>query len=90
VELNLAAAKAKFPDRGRAIDELASRDDDFRTMCVDLADAEAAALRNEESPSPKREQFLAEYRDLITYLTAEIELALDAAGVVALADRRSK
>lgn len=33
------------PESGHAIEELAGRDDEFRSLCGDLADAEAALMR---------------------------------------------
>jgi hypothetical protein len=87
---NLDSVKRRFAARWRAIEELALRDDDFRSLCVDLADAEAAAVKWEHSASPKRDQRRAEYLELARDLASEIEAALDAASVIALNDRRSK
>lgn len=86
----LDPAKRRFATRWRAIEELAARDEDFRALCVDLADAEAAAMKWEHSTSPKRDQRYTEYLDLVRDLAGEIEAALDAASVIALNDRRPK
>jgi hypothetical protein len=74
--------------RSHAIDLLAGRDEDFLALCADLADAEAEVLRWENAASPKRDQFLAEYLELVRDLAAEIEVALDKASVISLNDRR--
>lgn len=71
------AAIARFPDRGHAIEELARADDDFRSLCEDLAEAQAALARWEYSSSPVREARCAEYKSLVRDLTAEIAAELD-------------
>jgi hypothetical protein len=68
-------AIARFPDRGHAIEELAGRDEDFLSLCIDLADAEAALVRWKGSDSPFREARCAEYRDLVRDLAAEVAAA---------------
>jgi hypothetical protein len=70
-------AIARFPDRGHAIQELARRNDDFRSLCADLADAEAAAVRWERSPSSVSGARCAEYRELAKDLAAELAATLD-------------
>lgn len=70
-------AIARFPDRGHAIEELARRDEDFLSLCADLADAQAALERWEHSVLPVREARCAEYRDLIRDLAVEVDAALD-------------
>ena len=78
MDQSLLAAIARFPDRGRAIKELAAVDEGFRALCADLRDAEAALDGWERSPSPVREERCGEYRDLVTGLADEIRTALDA------------
>jgi len=73
----IQAAIARFPDRGHAIAELAGRDDELRSLCEDLADAEAALVRWERSSEPVREARCAEYRALVRDLAAELEAMLD-------------
>lgn len=90
LDQKLTAAKRHFPDRSHAIDELALRNEDFCTLCIDLADAEAAARKWESSTAPKRDKFRAEYLELASDLAKEIESALDAAVVIALDKRRPK
>jgi len=36
---------ARFPDRSHAIEDLARVDEEFRSLCADLAEAEAAMVR---------------------------------------------
>jgi hypothetical protein len=74
---SVLVAIARFPDRGHAIEELARRDEDFRSLCTDLADAEAAAVRWERSPLPVGEARSAEYRELARDLAIELAAELD-------------
>jgi hypothetical protein len=90
LDQNLDAAKRQFPARGRTIDELALRDEDFRSLCVDLGDAEAAAVKWEHSASPTRDERGAEYLALVADLAKEIEAALDKAAIIPLESRRPK
>jgi len=71
------ATIALFPDRGRAIDELARMDGSFRSLCEDFAEAQAALVHWERSSSPMREARCAEYRDLVRDLAAEIKAELN-------------
>jgi len=75
---DVLAAVRRFPERRWAIKAMAAWDDDFRQLCADLADAEAALRDWEGSSSPDRERRCAEYRDLVEGLAAEIETALEA------------
>jgi len=77
MDRSVLVAIARFPDRGHAIEELARTDDDFRSLCADLAEAEAAALRWARSSSPVSGPRSAEYRDLARDLAAELEATLD-------------
>ena len=77
MDQTVLVAIARFPDRGHAIEELARTDDDFRSICADLAEAEAAALRWARSSSPVSGSRSAEYRDLVRDLAAELEATLD-------------
>ena len=45
MEPGIMVAIAHFPDRGRAIQDLAERNEDFLSLCADLADADAALHR---------------------------------------------
>jgi hypothetical protein len=77
MDRSVLVAIARFPDRGHAIEELARTDEDFRSLCADLAEAEAALLRWERSSSPVKDARCAEYRDLARDLAAELEAMLD-------------
>src|SRR4051812_12988402 len=84
----LSVAKRHFPARDQAIEDLAFRKDDFRSMCVDLADSESEVHRWQRSEDPKRDQLLAEYQELVRDLIQEIEAALDVAAIVPFPGRR--
>jgi hypothetical protein len=77
MDQSLLAAIARFPDRGRAIEELAAADEDFRALCADLGDAEAALNGWERSSSAAREERCGEYRELVMGLADEIGAMLD-------------
>ncbi len=77
MDQSLLAAIARFPDRGRAIKELAAMDEGFHALCADLRDAEAALTRWEQAPSPVQEERCTEYRELAAGLADEIKTALD-------------
>lgn len=72
------AAVRRFPERRRAIEALAASDEDFRSLCADLADAEAALAGWQASTAAVREARCAEYRGLVEDLAREIEAALEA------------
>lgn len=72
MEQSVLVAIARFPGRGNAIEDLARTDEDFRSLCADLADAEAAAARWEHSSSTVSGVRSAEDRDLARDLAAEL------------------
>jgi chromosome segregation ATPase len=74
---SLRIAIARFPDRGHAIEELARVNDDFQSLCDELADVDAAFERWKQSPSPVREARCAEYQELVDDLAAEVETILN-------------
>jgi phage host-nuclease inhibitor protein Gam len=76
------AAERRFPSRKQAIEERAARDEEFRDLCIDFADAEAELQRWEQSINPKREERCAEYAELVNDLAREIEAALDTAEII--------
>lgn len=77
MDRDLLVAVAHFPDRGHAIHELARTNEEFRSLCVDLAEAEAALRRWAQSSSPLKEARSTEYKDLVRDLAAELEATLD-------------
>jgi hypothetical protein len=90
MDQKLSAAKRHFPDRYRAIEEFAMHDDDFYSLCGDLADAEAEVTKWKNSASPLSSQRRAEYLALASDLAKEIDAALDAAAVIRLENHRPK
>ena len=90
MDKGVAAAQRSFPERGRAIERLFARDEDFRDLCTDLADAQAALQRWEISTEPIRDERCAEYAEIVQYLSGEIETALDKADIIPLNIRRQK
>jgi hypothetical protein len=69
-----------FPSQRQAIEERAALDESFRSICEDLADAEVALQKIENSASPKRDQRCSEYRELIDSLAKEIAGVLSREG----------
>ncbi|MDR6634634.1 hypothetical protein J2X72_003444 [Phyllobacterium sp. 1468] len=90
MDKGVAAAQRSFPERARSIERLAASDDDFRDLCTDLADAQAALLHWEISIEPLREQRCAEYAEMVHSLSVEIETALNQADVIPFDIRRQK
>ncbi|TBA73987.1 hypothetical protein [Rhizobium ruizarguesonis] len=73
--------KSCLKDRVDAIDEFALRSEGFRDLCDDFEIANEK-VRWERSTAPERGERLAEYRELIDSMRAEIEQTLDRAAVV--------
>ncbi|ALA18661.1 MULTISPECIES: hypothetical protein [Chelatococcus] len=73
------AAVRRFPDRRQSIEELALRDEGFRSICADLAEAERALRLWESSTSANKEERCTEYRTLVACLVDELRAAIDAA-----------
>jgi hypothetical protein len=84
----LTSAIRRFPTRSHAVEELAARDDEFRSICADLMDAEDALRRHLDSAIANHNQHEAQYRELIEGLATEIEAALDAAAGIPFTRRR--
>jgi hypothetical protein len=78
----------RFPARQQAIEALAARDEDFRSLCADFAEAQAALCRWGEPSSAVRENLRSEYQTLVEELAGEIAGALDTAAVIPLTGRR--
>lgn len=76
------AVLRRFPACSRTIEELIARDGDFRDMCEELAEAEAALQAAEALPPALRADRRAEWTDAITRLEAEIARALKKANVI--------
>ena len=76
---DLVAATHGFPARRHALEALVAADETFRSLCSDLAEAQAALQRWRTSASPVREKRCSEYEELVASLAAEIVSYLDAA-----------
>lgn len=74
------AAVRRFPAHRVVIEALAARDEGFRSLCADFAEAEAALRHWETAPPPGRDRLCSEYRQLVEELADEIETALGAVG----------
>ena len=72
----LQAAIRLFPGYSAAISARISRDEEFRLLCDDLADAETAFLTWEKSAAPHHDARTAEYRALFDALAAEVKAAI--------------
>ncbi|MBY5395434.1 hypothetical protein HFN01_11460 [Rhizobium leguminosarum] len=78
MEEGVTAVRRQFPARIKAIDDLSARNEDFREICRDFADAQSALQKWNVSTDPKRDERVVEYQELIAELSKEIEGALDA------------
>ncbi|MGX1791164.1 hypothetical protein ACWIGM_30755 [Bosea sp. NPDC055332] len=72
MDRGILAAIRLLPNHKKSIQELMLRNEDFRALCRDLAEAEFALERWENSALPEKEAHCAEYRLIIVGLEAEI------------------
>lgn len=72
----------RFPADQKAIEQLILRDGDFRDMCDELAEAEAALRAAEKLPLTIRAERMAEWSASIERLSFEIARALREANLV--------
>lgn len=70
------AAIRLLPKHKKTIEELVLSSENFRSLCVDLADAEQALRRWENSGSPGMDARCMEYRHLIDGLEAELRQSI--------------
>jgi hypothetical protein len=85
----LLAAIRRFPEYRTEIEQMGARDEDFRLLCEDFAEAESALSLWEKSTSPHRSQRMVEYNGLLTSLAEELRNALNSSSVVRFSrDRR--
>ncbi|MEK1889270.1 MAG: hypothetical protein AAAB35_17245 [Phyllobacterium sp.] len=82
MDRGVVAARRRFPFQGQAIEERAARDDEFRELCTDFADAQAELRRWEQSSDPRRDERCSEYLQLVDDLASEIEIALERAAII--------
>ncbi|WP_156412173.1 hypothetical protein [Bosea sp. Root483D1] len=72
MDRGILAALRLLPNHKKSIQELMLRNENFRALCADLAEAEFALERWENSKFPEKEAHCAEYRLIIIGLEAEI------------------
>ena len=79
-----------FPGFEALIETRCGADEEFRLLCEDLADAEAALARLEELNSPEAGDQIEEYRLLVDSLAAEVRVAIGMCQVLPFRGRLSK
>jgi hypothetical protein len=84
----LRAAALRLPAKVREIKDLLAKDENFRSICDDLATAEIALGRVDQMPEALRAERRREYESLVESLTAEIEDALRRAKVIPITGAR--
>lgn len=77
MDRGVLAAIRLLPTHKKSIVELALSSESFRTLCGDLAEAELALQRWENSTLPAKEARCAEYRLLIDGLETELRQVID-------------
>jgi chromosome segregation ATPase len=85
----LQAATRRFPEHAQAIEQLAERDETFRDICQELADAETALESVRRGPTELREAREDEWQALIERLAAQITEALQNENVIPIRRRSS-
>ncbi|APO75279.1 hypothetical protein AM571_CH02470 [Rhizobium etli 8C-3] len=80
----LETAEAHFPDQKRLVQQLAYENEEFHSMCEDLAAAAEALLNVERLPDSLREARRQEYAALVDALLKEMEEALAQSKIVVL------
>jgi hypothetical protein len=85
---SVSAAVRRFPQHELAAHQLADRDESFRDMCEELAEAELALARVDEAPAALRAARKAEWQEIVGRLAKEIEAVLQER--TAFAKSRSK
>lgn len=73
----VAGATRQFPARANEIEGLAARNEEFREICMDFAEAKTELARWEPSMDSKRGERRSMYEELVAALAKEIEDALD-------------
>jgi hypothetical protein len=82
MDKGVAAAKRRFPERAQAIECRAARDEDFRELCRDLAEAETELQRWQTSTAAESPQWRDDYARLVEALAGEIYAAINSAKVL--------
>lgn len=81
----LSAALSRFPWRAQEIETLIGRDESFRDMCDELAEADLTLAKIDQVPAAAREARTLECKDWIERLTREISDALNRSNVIPIA-----
>ena len=81
------AACRRFPDKAALIEDMMGRDEDFRDLCGELADAEMALAAIDAVSADVRAARTAEWQGWIARLTDEIDQALCRGNVIPLSSR---
>jgi hypothetical protein len=76
MDQGVLAAIRLLPRYRKSIEELVLLSESFRSLCGDIAEAELALQRWENSTSPGKEARCAEYRSIINGLEAELRQAI--------------
>jgi hypothetical protein len=85
----LSAALRRFPAHASEVEHLVATDENFRSLCDDLAAAEAALLGFPELPVAIKAERRIECESWIESLSAEIENALRESKVIVLGSKRT-
>lgn len=86
----LACALRRFPTHAAQITTLIERNENFRTMCDDLACVEQALLSVDGLPSEIRSERRREFTELVDGLAIEIERTLSQIKVVPFVRRNDR
>lgn len=78
----LASALRRFPTHAAQIRSLITRNENFRTMCDDLACVEQALLSVDQFPAEIRNDRRREFTELVDGLAIEIERVLSQVKVI--------
>jgi hypothetical protein len=79
---DVAFVKRRYPEHARTIDELASRSENFRDLCLDMESAEQIMLDWKGSKAPEAPARYIELSTLVSELTAEFMEMIKGASVV--------
>lgn len=83
----LQAVAQRFPDHALAIEQLAARDETFRDICEELADATRALESVRHGPVEMRKAREDEWQALIERLAAQVAKALQNEKVIPIGRR---
>ena len=86
----MLSAAHRFPGFEALIQARCGEDEEFRLLCDDLADAEAALRRLEEMDQLETEDQIEEYRLLVESLKAELGAAIGVGQILPFRGARGK